>query len=121
MRYEEMQILVDQAAELLPNPPGPGDRDGYVGWRELTVDTGRQLARALGADPDLLRSLLTDDDWTPVSCRPRRRLLLSVALYSARQLTGDTAGRSAARPRRAIAGDIIAAAADPLLPVLRLN
>jgi hypothetical protein len=122
MRYEEMQELVDQVAELLPNPPGRGDRDGYAGWTELAIDTGRQLARVLGPDPDLLRSLLADDGWAPVACRQRRRLLLTVALYTVRQLTRVAGADSADRPRRVVVGDILASTtAGPLLPAIRFN
>jgi hypothetical protein len=112
-----MQTIVDQAAELLPEPPRPGNREGYAGWTALTIDTGYQLARVLGGDPDLLRSLLDDDCWTPVGCRERRRLLLGVALYTARQQHKEFA---AARP--VIAGRVVAAAAEgPHLPMLRLG
>jgi hypothetical protein len=118
MRYEDMQVLVDQAAELLPEPPLPGNRDGYAGWTALTIDTGCQLARILGADTALLRSLLDEDQWTPAACRQRRRLLLSVALYTARQ----RAGALAAPPRQVVMGDIVAAAGgNSPLPVLRLG
>jgi hypothetical protein len=85
MFYEEMQVTVDRAAELLPDPPRPGNLEGYARWEALTLDTGRLLARLLGADIDLLRSLIDDETLTPVQWRQRRRLLLRVALLWACQ------------------------------------
>lgn len=80
MFYDEMQVTVDRAAALLPDPPQPGDPEGYARWEALTLDTGRLLARVLDADIGQLRALMEDDRVTPVGCRPRRRLLLRVAL-----------------------------------------
>lgn len=85
MFYDEMQVTVDRAAELLPDPPRPGNPEGYARWEALTLDTGRLLARLLGADIDLLKSLIDDEYLTPVQWRHRRRLLLRVALLWACQ------------------------------------
>jgi hypothetical protein len=106
MRYLDMQDLVDQAAQLLPEPPRAGNHDGYAGWTALTIDTGTRLAAILGGDPHTLRSLLDDDHWTPVACRQRRRLLLTVALYTARQRHKEPA--RPCRPR-VVVGNVVEA------------
>lgn len=89
MYYEEMQVTVDRAAALLPAPPRPGNLEGYARWEALTLDTGRLLARVLGADVSLLKALIDDEYLTPADCRQRRRLLLRVALLWACQTTQD--------------------------------
>jgi hypothetical protein len=87
MFYDEMQVTVDTAAAMLPDPPPPGNLEGCVRWEALTLDTGRLLARVLKADIGLLKTLIDDDCLTPVECRQRRRLLLRVALLWACQMT----------------------------------
>jgi hypothetical protein len=86
MFYEEVQAIVDRAAELLPEPPRPGQHDAYGQWEALAIDTGRRLARVLGADVGLIRSLIADEQWAPVPHRPRRGLLLRVTLLTALRL-----------------------------------
>jgi hypothetical protein len=86
MFYDEMQVTVDAAAAMLPDPPPPGNLEGYARWEALTLDTGRLLARVLRADIGLLKTLIDDECLTPVECRQRRRLLLCVALLWACQM-----------------------------------
>jgi hypothetical protein len=122
MVYEETQVIVDRAAELLPDPPRPDNSAGYAGWAALTIDTGCQLARVLGADADLIRSLSRDERRTPVASRPRRRLLLKVALFAAlEESTGEwTAGGIPRRPM--IVGSVIQTPVNDQSPVaLRLG
>lgn len=87
MFYDEMQVTVDRAAAMLPDPPRPGNLEGYARWEALTLDTGRLLARVLRCDVGLLKALIGDEGLTPVECRQRRRLLLRVALLWACQMS----------------------------------
>jgi hypothetical protein len=99
MWYDEVRAVIDQAAELLPEPPPAGDVSGRAGWEELTLDTGRCLASLLGADTALIHVLMADDAHASGRCRERRRLLLRVAALSARRtVKGEViaAGESAA-------------------------
>lgn len=82
MFYNDVQAIVDRAAELMPEPPRSGDPQGCARWEALMIDTGRRLAEVLDADADLLRSLLSEERWLPAACCERRKLLLRVALCS---------------------------------------
>lgn len=82
MFYEDVQAIVDRAAELLPEPPRPGDPEGRARWEDLLIATGRRLAIVLDADTDLLRSLMGEKRCLPAACHQRRGLLLRVALCS---------------------------------------
>jgi hypothetical protein len=88
MFYDEMQATVNRAAELLPEPPAPGNAEGYARWAALTLDIGRRLACLLEADTGLLSALIGDECTAPVACRG---LLLRVALLSARHMAGSKA------------------------------
>jgi hypothetical protein len=86
MFYEEVRAVVDRAAELLPEPPRPGNAGAYGQWEALTIDTCRRLAWVLDADTDLIRSLISNEQGSSASCRERRRLLLRATLLVALQL-----------------------------------
>lgn len=107
MFYEEMQTIVDRAAALLPDPPGPGNPEGYARWAALTIDTGCQLARILDADKGLIRSLLGDGGWTQAVCRQRRILLLRVALCAALRIRQGEPLESGVRWQQPAKGSII--------------
>jgi hypothetical protein len=120
MLYEEVQYLIDRAAELLPDPPSPGNAEGYAGWAALTLGTGCRLARILGADTDLLWSLSRDEHWTPFAWRQRRRLLLRVALYAALQAGKHDSGHAGIPRQRLVVGHVVATATpDSRLPAHR--
>jgi hypothetical protein len=42
MFYDEMQATVNRAAQLVPEPPAPGNAEGYARWAALTLDIGRR-------------------------------------------------------------------------------
>jgi hypothetical protein len=122
MLFEEMQVIVDRAAELLPDPPGPCDPQGYASWAALTVDTGYRLARLLGADAGLCRSLSDDEHWTPVACRQRRRLLLDVAMLAALRMNkSDFAEAGSHRPPLIVGNVVESAVVSPRLPAPRAH
>jgi hypothetical protein len=90
MFYEDVQAVVDRAAELLPEPPRPGDWQARARWEDLLIATGRRLATLLDADTDLLRSLMGEERCLPAACRQRRGLLLRVALCSTLEMRKAT-------------------------------
>jgi hypothetical protein len=88
----------------------------------LTIDTGYRLARLLGADTGLCRSLSDDERCTPVIFRQRRRLLLDVAMFAAlRMKKGEFAGTGSRRPPLIVGNVVASAAVSPRLPAPRAH
>jgi hypothetical protein len=108
MFYEDVQDVVDRAAELLPEPPRPGDLEGRARWEDLLIATGRRLATVIDADTDLLMSLMGEERWVPAACRQRRKLLLRVALCSTLETSKPTSPAAGVRRPQLAEGSVVA-------------
>jgi hypothetical protein len=112
MCYEEVQAIVAQVAELLPEPPCRGNAGAYGQWEDLTIDTARRLARLLDADTGLIRSLIAGEQRATAAGRDRRVLLLRVTLLTALQLRKAEPAPPSFRGGRAPRGAIRLVAAE---------
>jgi hypothetical protein len=117
MLYEEMRAIVDQAAELLPEPPPARFADLYTQWETLTVDTGIRLAELADGNAELIEALEGDGLGASLGCSHRRRLLLHVMRVAALQMSGQ---RSSARfqTNKLPGGTIVITPAESLAGVL---
>lgn len=107
MLYEEARMLMDRAAELLPEPPGLDDAEAYGWWEALTLDTCRRLARVLRADADLITAVMNDESQMPESRRRRRRLLSRMTLLAATQMSATEPVAAPFRCTRLADGTIV--------------